>query len=132
MNVVELSMPVVIATVGAVISALGVAGFAAPRRIVRGLEGFKSSPRKIYGWAAVRVLAGVVLILGAPETAFPMLIRIIGAALVLKAALVPLLGLDRVRSLLEWLQARPPILIRCLFLLVVVFGAFLVWAALWP
>ena len=123
-------MEVAIASVGAVICALGVAGLAVPTRITKGLDGFKASPTKIYGWAAVRVLMGVVLILGASSTAFPTLIRLIGAVLVLKAALVPLMGLERARSILGWLQARPVPLLRLLFLPVAAFGAFLVWAAL--
>lgn len=125
-------MGVAIATVGAVIGVLGVVGFAAPRAVSRSLDGFKSSPSKIYGWAGVRVLMGVILILGASGTASPTLIRFIGAVLVLKAALVPLLGIDRVRSILGWLQARPPLMLRFLFLLVASFGAFLVRAALQP
>jgi hypothetical protein len=125
-------MGVAIAAIGAVISVLGIAGLAAPTRMSRALDGFKSSPGKIYGWAGVRVLMGLILILGASGTAFPTLIRFIGAVLVLKAALVPLLGLDRVRALLEWFQTRTPLLIRFLFFLVASFGAFLVWAALQP
>lgn len=125
-------MGVAIATVGAVISVLGVTGLVAPSGMSRALDGFKSSPGKIYGWAGVRILMGAILILGASETAFPTLIRFIGAVLVLKAALVPLLGLDRVRSILEWFQDRPPLLIRFLFLLVASFGAFLIWAVLQP
>ena len=120
------------ATVGAVVGILGLVGLVAPSAVSSGLDGFKSSPSKIYGWAGVRVLMGVILMLGASGTAFPTLIRFIGAALVLKAALVPLLGLDRVRSILDWFQARPPLLIRFLFLLVVSFGAFLIWAVLQP
>ena len=103
---------------------------AAPGAIFEAIDSFKPSPSKIYGWAAVRVLMGGVLILGAAETAFPVLIRFIGAALVLKAALVPLLGLNQVRSILEWFQDRPPLLVRFLCLLVAAFGAFLVWGLL--
>ena len=125
-------MEVAIASVGAVICGLGVAGLAVPTRISKGLDDFKSSPTRIYGWAAVRVLMGMVLILGASSTVFPTLIRLIGAVLVLKAALVPVMGLDRARTILGWLQARPVPLLRLLFLPVAAFGAFLVWAALQP
>lgn len=122
-----------IATVGAVFGVLGVAGLVAPTQMSRAInDGFRTSPIKIDGWAGIRVLLGAILILGASDTVFPTLIRFIGAALVLKAALVPVLGLDRVRSLLGWFQDRPPLLIRFLFLLVATFGAFLVWAALQP
>ena len=125
-------MAIAIASIGAIICALGVAGFAAPGRISSGLDSFKASPARIYGWAVVRALMGLILVFGASSTALPTLIRVIGAILVLKAALVPLMGLDRARSLLGWLQARPPTLTRLLFVPVAAFGAFLIWAALQP
>lgn len=123
-------MGIAIATIGAVFGAVGVAGFAAPGAMAGAIDGFRSSPVRIYGWAGVRVIIGMVLALGAPATASPTLIRVIGAVVVVKAALVPVLGLDRVRSLLGWFQARSPVLVRFLFLLVASFGGFLVWAAL--
>ncbi len=124
-------MGVAIAIIGAVFSLLGVAGLVAPTRMAVAInDGFATSPVKIYGWAGIRILLGTILILGASGTAFPTLIRFIGVMLILKAALVPVLGLDRVRSLLSWLQDCPPLLMRSLYLLVVLFGAFLVWATL--
>jgi hypothetical protein len=123
-------MGVAITTIGAAIGVAGVAGLAAPSAIFRAIDNFKSSPGKIYGAAGVRGVVGAILILGASGTAFPMLIRFIGAVFVFQATLVPLLGLDRVRSLLDWFQARPPLVVRFLFLMVVAFGAFLVWAVL--
>lgn len=125
-------MGVATAAVGAVFSVLGFAGLAAPNWMSKSLDRFKSSPRKIYGWAGVRVLMGLILMIGASDTAFPTLIRFVGAVVVFKAALVPFLGLDQVRSIIDWFQDRPPLLIRFLFLLVVSFGAFLVWAGLQP
>ena len=91
-------MRIAIATVGAIISLLGIAGLAAPRGMTRALDGFKSSPRQIYGWAAVRVGMGLILILGASSTAFPDLILFVGVVFVFKALLVPFLGLDQVHS----------------------------------
>lgn len=123
-------MGVAIASIGALIGAIGLAGLAAPTAIVSSIDDFKSSPKKIYGWATIRALMGLVLMVGASETALPTLIRFAGAVLVLKAALVPLLGLERVISLLDWFQARPPLLVRILFVPVASFGAFLMWAAL--
>ena len=123
-------MGVAIAVVGAVFGMVGVVGVVAPGAATGSLDAFKASPAKIYGWASFRVLIGVGLMAGASSTAYPSLIRLVGAVLVLKAALVPLLGLDRVRSILDWLQARPPYVVRSLFLLVALFGAGLVWAVL--
>jgi len=125
-------MGAAVAVIGAVFGAVGIAGLAAPSVIFAAIDGFKPSPVKIYGWAAIRVLLGAVLILGAPDTAFPTLIRFIGAALILKATLVPLLGLDQVRSILDWFQGRSPLVVRFLCLLLTFFGAFLVWAVLSP
>lgn len=125
-------MGIAIAMIGAVIGVAGVAGLVAPRAIFRAIDNVKSSPGKIYGSAGGRAVVGVILIVGASSTAFPTVIRFIGAVFVLQAALVPLLGLETVRSLLDWFQARPPLVVSFLFLLVVSFGAFLVWAALQP
>jgi len=121
-----------IATIGAVIGVAGIAGLATPRAVFGAIDNFKASPSKIYGAAGVRAVVGVILILGASATAVPTLIRFIGAVFVLQAALVPLLGIDRIRSLFDWFQARPPLVVRFLFLLVAAFGAFLLWAVLQP
>ena len=128
---IEVAMGVAIAIIGVVFGLLGLAGLVAPTRMALAInDGFKTSSVKIYGSAGIRALFGAILILGASDTAFPALIRFIGVVLILQAALVPVLGIDRVRSLLSWFLDRPTLLMRFLYLLVVLFGAFLVWAAL--
>jgi len=123
-------MSVAVAAIGVAAGILGAVGVVSPAMLAPALDGLKSSPRKIYGLAVVRVVIGVVLIAGAPSTAFPTLILFIGAAYILRAAAIPLLGLTRVRSRIEWLQGRSALFMRCCYLAVVTFGAFLAWAAI--
>ena len=122
-------MGVAIAVIGVVIGIMGAGGVASPRMLSKSLDGLKSSPRKIYGLAVARLVIGVVLSVGASSTAFPTLVLFIGAAFILRAAMIPLLGLDRTRSLIEWLQGRSSLFMRVAFLATATFGVFLAWAA---
>lgn len=123
-------MSAAVAAIGFAAGILGAAGVASPAILAPVLDGLKSSPRKIYGLAVVRVVIGVVLIAGAPSTAFPTLILFIGAVYILRAAAIPLLGLAGVRSMIEWLQGRSALFMRCCYLAVATFGVSLVWAAI--
>jgi hypothetical protein len=121
-----------VAAIGVVIGVVGAIGVVSPTILLSpAIDGLKSSPRRIYGLAVVRLVIGVILVVAASSTAFPTLVMFIGAVFILRAAMIPLLGLDRTRSLIEWLQGRSSLVTRLLFLAgVVPLGVFLVWAAI--
>jgi hypothetical protein len=121
-------MGTAVAAIGVLIGVIGVIGVVSPGILLStAVDGLRSSPRRIYGLAAVRLIMGVA----ASSTAFPTFVLIIGAVFILRAAMIPLLGLDRVRSLIEWLQGRSSLVMRLLFLAgVVPLGVFLVLAAI--
>lgn len=125
-------MGTAVAAIGVLIGVIGVIGVVSPGILLSpAVDGLKSSPRRIYGLAAVRLIMGVILVVAASSTAFPTFVLIIGAVFILRAAMIPLLGLDRVRSLIEWLQGRSSLVMRLLFLAgVVPLGVFLVLAAI--
>ena len=120
-------MGMAVAAIGVVI-ALGCAiGIARPSSLSKTIQSIMSSPRKIYGLAVARLAIGVVLMFGASSTAFPELVLFFGAVSILKGVMIPLLGLDQVRSLWAWWQARSPLLMRMAYLVGAALGAFLVW-----
>jgi hypothetical protein len=121
-----------VAAIGVVIGVVGAIGVVSPTILLSpALDGLKWSPRRIYGLAVARLVIGVILVVAASSTAFPTLVMFIGAVFILRAAMIPLLGLDRTRSLIEWLQGRSSLVTRLLFLAgVVPLGLFLVWAAI--
>lgn len=57
--------------------------------------------------AAIRALLGLGLLAAASESKAPMLLRILGLLILLVAIVIPILGVDRHRRMIEWWLARP-------------------------
>lgn len=55
---------------------------------------------------AIRAVLGLGLLAAATESKAPMLLRIVGLIILLVAIVVPILGLDRHRRLIDWWLAR--------------------------
>ncbi len=118
-----------VAAIGVVIAVMSAIVVVSPTMLSRPLDELKSSPRRIYGLAVARLVIGVILVVGASSTAVPTLVLFIGAVFILRAVMIPLLGLDRTRSLIEWLQGRSSLFVRFVFLAGAALGVFLMWAA---
>jgi len=114
--------------IGGAIFLVGLVGLLSPDILLRGVEGLKSS-RRLYALSVARLAIGLVLFLGAASTAFPGLFRVLGVLVILRGLAIPALGPTRVRALIDWLQSRPPVLVRVLFVPATALGGLLVWAA---
>ena len=57
--------------------------------------------------AAIRAVLGLGLLAAAAESKAPMLLRILGLLILLVAIVMPILGVDRHRRMIEWWLARP-------------------------
>ena len=114
--------------IGGAIVVIGFVGLLSPDVILRGVEGLKPS-RRLYALSVARLTIGLVLFLGAASTAFPGLFRILGVLVILRGLAIPALGPARIRALIDWLQGRPPVLVRVLFVPATALCGLLVWAA---
>ncbi len=115
--------------IGAAIVVVGFVGVLSPDVVLRGVEGLKPA-RRLYALSVARLTIGLAFLLGAPSTAFPDLFRVLGIVVIIRGLAIPVLGPDRVRTLIDWLQGRPPVLLRVLFVPATALGGLLVWAAL--
>ena len=98
--------------VGALALLLGLAGFLTPTRLM-GIAGRASSKRALfYAGTVARGAAGVVLILAAPTSRYPIGLIALGGLFVLAALAMPFVGLRRVQRLVDWWTERPSILTR--------------------
>ena len=122
-------MGVFIGSLGVAIIVVGFIGVLSPDSIMRGVDGLRPTPR-LYALSISRLAIGLVLLLGAARTAFPDLIRLGGVVVILRGLAIPVFGPERVRSLMDWLQGRPPLELRVLFSSATVAGGWLVWVAL--
>ena len=87
--------------VAAIFIALGVAAAVAPDLVIAASQSMVSLAG-IYVAAAVRCGLGVALLLIAPSSRAPAILRIIGAALLVAGLTMPLLGLGDARARVEW------------------------------
>jgi hypothetical protein len=113
--------------IGALVMVVGLIGAAAPSALLRAAD-YATTPTGLYAAAALRIGIGIVLVLVAPTTRAPKLIRALGAVAVAAGVLTAFVGIDRARAMLAWETAQGTTLIRLSALLPLVFGAFIVYA----
>ncbi|NMH65705.1 hypothetical protein [Shewanella salipaludis] len=76
----------------------------------------------------IRLLLGAVLIQGAPDSRFPLLLLILGAISLVAASALAFMGQTRFHKLLEWAVKLAPDYRVVAGMLVLLFGVFLMYA----
>jgi hypothetical protein len=113
--------------IGLFVMVVGVVGIAAPSTLLRAAD-YATTPVGLYAAAALRIGIGIVLILVAPTSRAPKVIRVLGAIAVGAGVITALVGVDRVRAMVAWEAAQGTTLIRLGAVLALVFGGFIVFA----
>jgi hypothetical protein len=120
-------MAYVAIAIGVLIAVVGATGVASPARLLSTLERYRT-PGGLYFATAVRVILGVALILVAPESRAPDLVRVLGVVAVAAGILAPILGLERVGQMLDWWSSRSTAVLRAWSTFAMGFGLIVVWA----
>ncbi len=121
-------MTIAIATIGLLVFALGVVGLVQPASLLGLVERPWRSRAGLYGAIAFRAAFGILLVTAASGTHFPRTLGALGLLSLVSAALIPLLGFDRMRRFIDWWLARPPGGVRIWSCVACAFGGFLVYA----
>ena len=122
-------MTQLVALFGVLIALLGATGLISPSTLLGMVESVWRTRRGLYGVVALRFCIGVVLVVAAPECRHPVALRVLGGISIVAAMLVPVIGLARVRALVNWWAARPPLFIRAWAVVAIAFGGFLIHTA---
>ena len=91
---------------GAAIAAMGVTVIVAPAK-AHDLARLFNDKRGMWVATAIRAMLALGLLAAAGESKAPMLLRLLGLLVLIVAILIPILGLDRHRHMIEWWIARP-------------------------
>src|SRR5262245_35166159 len=113
--------------IGAFVLVVGFAGVIAPSALLRAAD-YATTPIGLYAAAAIRIGIGIVLMLVAPPTRAPKLIRVFGAIAVAAGVFTAFVGVDRARAIVAWETARGTTLIRLSALVALLSGGFIVFA----
>ena len=104
-------MVLVALLVGLFIVAMGMFGVAAPHGLLTAIR-FVLTPLGLYLVAALRVVFGVILVLVAPSSRAPRVLRPLGLVMLVAGLTIPFFGVDRARAMLDWWSARGPAFMR--------------------
>jgi hypothetical protein len=90
------------------------------------------SPSVMYGAALFRVLFGVVLLVAAPMSRSPALLRTFGVVLIIAGVAAAILNVGQAQVIFDWLLAQGPLFTRVWASMVAMIGAAVVYAAISP
>ena len=120
-------MRLIAVLIGLLVIVVGVVGVAAPAALLSAAD-YATTPIGLYVAAAFRIGIGIVLIMVAPITRAPKLLRVFGVLAIAAGVITALVGVDRARAIVALATAQGTTLIRLGALLAVVFGGFIVFA----
>ena len=80
---------------------VGLVGLVSPESLVT-VGRYVVTPFGLYAVAALRVGIGLLLILVAPTSRAPRTLRVFGTIVLVAGLATPLIGVDRVKTILEW------------------------------
>ena len=108
---------------------IGAWGILAPSRILDFANRFGTSGG-LWVASAIRVVFGLALWFAAPASRAPLLLQVLGAITVLAGVMLPFLGVDRFKALIDWGTKLSPNKLRAWCLLALALGGTLLWALL--
>jgi len=120
-------MAIVALVLSVFVCAFGALGIVSPPALLCIVRQFRSRAG-LYAAAAFRVFLGLSLFLAAPTARAPEVVRILGVIIVVAGCILPLLGLERFRRILDWWSAQGPVSRRAWAGFALAFGLFLACA----
>jgi len=121
-------MKLLILLFGLFILVIAVVGFVRPSRLLE-MARWARQPLGFATAIVLRVVMGLVLVLGAPACRFTLVLQIFGVVAILAGLGLIVLGRNRFSVFIDrWLDT-PPSFIRAWLIFAVAFGGFLVYAA---
>jgi len=108
---------------------MGVWGVLAPSRITDLVIRF-GSKGGLWVAAGIRLVLGLALWFAAPVSRAPLLLQVLGVIALVAAFVLPLMGVDRFKALVNWWTKLSPTAMRFNCLFAVAFGGVILWALL--
>ena len=123
----RIAATIVVFCIGACLLAIGVGGILAPAFLIW-LAGHFLTPGPLYFIAALRITFGLLLLVAAPASRTPRMLRIVAFLPLIAGVALPLVGVDRAAAMIEGWTQQGAALVRLTAVPLVVLGGFLVHA----
>jgi hypothetical protein len=123
-------MTIIIALLGLAIAALSVWGFVVPQKMIDTMLSFWNKPSGMYLAIGFRLVFGVLFILTAPETRFPLVFEILGYIMLVAAVAILIVGKKRLTRFIEWWAKLPPPWVHVWLVFAFAAGLFIFYGAM--
>ena len=120
-------MNLIVALIGWIIVAIGLLGIARPHLMPEAVLGWRPD-LLLYITVGTRIVLGLLLFFAAPSCRLPRFTRVIGVIAVLSGIVSALIGASRLESIVQWMSAKPSGVIRLMYTLDIILGAFLAYS----
>ncbi len=121
-------MTEVLTVLGSVFCLISLFAIGFPKRLLRAAESITiTTPLRFLAFV-IRILLGIIILLAAGSTQFPLTLKVIGILLIVSGVTLLLLGNSRIQSLLNWFLRQGPNSIRISGVVGFLFGGFLIYA----
>ena len=121
---------IVVFVFGVAVCALSAWGIYTPERLRKLVNGVMDLDWGIYFAVCVRLLLGLVLIIAATDSRYPLVFQGLGWVIIVAAVVIAFAGRERIRSVLAWVERFSQRVFRLWLPFGVAFGAFLIYGIL--
>ena len=118
----------VIKSLGILFVLMGIAYLLRPD-IIKKLMGFFKKGIRIYFAGLLRFALAVVFLVAARECRYPWIIFASGLIFLIGGLLIFMLGPEKIRRILDWYEQQPALIFRVIALIVLAFGAIIIFSA---
>ena len=121
-------MKIVIQSVGIIFVFAGAANLLKPEIMKSVMEFFKQGKR-LYFAGVIRLVLAIIFLIGARDCNIPWVMIVLGILIMVSGLLIFVIRLEKLKSIIEWWQKRPALLLRSLALAVLAVGAIVIYCA---
>jgi len=121
-------MDVVVKIIGIVIVALGIAYLLKPGIMTYLMEFFKEGKR-MYFAGLIRLVLAIIFLLAARECDITPVIVFFGILFLISGLLIFVIGLEKVKSIINWYQEQSILVLRLLALVALAIGVVIIYSA---
>jgi len=119
---------IVIKSLGMLFALMGIAYLLRPN-IIKKLMGFFKKGKRIYFAGLIRFALAIVFLVAARECRYPWIIFASGIIFLIGGLLIFMLGPEKIRRILDWYEQQPALIFRVIALIVLAFGAIIIFSA---
>jgi len=120
-------MLILVKLIGIIIVAMGIVFILSPEAMKRVINYWRQG-RRLYLVGILRLLIGVILLLNASQCRLVGVVVTLGILILLGGIIIFALGLEKVKSILDWLDKKPLSVLRLMALIALAIGALLLYS----